>query len=273
MPKIHPMSVVDPAARLADDVEVGPFCVVGPHVEIGEGTRLISHVTVTGHTTIGRRNVIGQGTVLGSDPQDLKWKREPTRLVIGDGNSIREYVTMHLGTVQDKVSGGVTRVGNGNLIMVGVHVGHDCVIGNNTIIANNTMLAGHVHVGDYSAIQGGVGVSHFVSIGEYSFVAGMARISIDVPPFVKVDEFGRMVALNKVRLSRCGYPKEAVAELTTAVRKLVRRKRAMSTSIREFQDHAANNGGIHPDVLKLVSFIERRSGVKNGRWLESMRGA
>jgi UDP-N-acetylglucosamine acyltransferase len=267
MAQIHPSSIVDASAVLAEDVVVGPYCIVGPHVRMGAGCRMISHATVTGHTTLGKNNTIWQGAVIGSPPQDLKWRGEPTRLEVGDNNQLRENVTMHVGTIQDKVSGGVTRVGSNNLIMVGVHVGHDCQVGSNVIIANECMLAGHVHIGDRAVIMGGVGVSHFVSVGEYAYIAGMARIRMDIPPFVKVQEDGRMVALNKTGLRRAGYPEAAIAELELAVRKLVKRGRPVAATIRMF--HLDN--GVHPDVRKLVQFIERRSEVKSGRYLESLR--
>lgn len=268
MPTIHPMSFVDPSAELADDVVVGPFCSVGPHVKVGAGTRLVSHVVLTGYTTIGKHNTIHPNAVLGGPPQDLKWKGEPTRLEVGDNNAIREGVTINTGTTQDKHSGGVTRLGSGNLLMANAHVGHDCQIGDHNIIANNVMIAGHVHIGTKVVVLGGAGFHHFVSVGDFAYVAGAARIKHDIPPFVKVQEEGRMVALNKLGLKRAGYPEAAIDELEAAVRKLVKRGRPTATTIRSF--HLDN--GVHPDVKRLVQFIERRSAVKNGRYLESLRG-
>lgn len=268
MSLIHPSSVIDPSAQLAADAEVGPLCFVGPHVKIGAGTRLLSHVVVSGHTTIGSGNTIHPNAVLGGPPQDLKWRGEATQLIVGDNNSIRENVTLNTGTVQDRLSGGVTRLGSGNLLMANSHIGHDCQIGDGNIIANNVMIAGHVHLGNRVVLLGGAGCHHFVTIGDYAYVAGLARIRHDIPPFVKVQEEGRMVALNKLGLKRAGYPDTAIAELESVVRQLVKRGRPTAVTIRRF--HLDN--GIHPDVRKLVQFIERRSGVKNGRYLESLRG-
>lgn len=145
MAQIHPSSLVDPQAKLAENVVVGPFCTIGPHVEVGEGTTLQSHIVLTGHTKIGKNNKIYAFAAIGIDPQDKKYRGEETQLIIGDNNVIREHCTLSVGTVQDK---GITIIGNGNLLMANVHVAHDCVIGNDTIIANNVGFAGHVHVAD-----------------------------------------------------------------------------------------------------------------------------
>jgi UDP-N-acetylglucosamine acyltransferase len=269
MPTIHPSSIVDPAAQLAEGVEIGPFCTVGPHVRLGAGTKVISHVVLDGHTTIGAGNKIFPMCVIGAPPQDLKWKGEPTRLEVGDNNVIREGVSIHVGTLQDRVSGGVTRLGSNNLLMANMHIGHDCQVGSSCIFANGCLLAGHVHIGDFAVIQGAVGVSHFVTVGGYCFVAGGARISCDVPPFVKVDETGRMVTLNKIRLVRCGYTPEAVDALAKAVRKLVKGSQPMLVTVRQMME----NPTTHPDAIKLAQFLYRRSTSKNGRYLESLRSA
>jgi UDP-N-acetylglucosamine acyltransferase len=262
------MSVVDPAAQLADDVEVGPFCVVGPHVRIGARTRLLSHVSVLNHTTLGTDNEVHPGTVLGGKPQDLKWKGEPTQVDIGDHNVIREHVTINLGTIQDKFSGGVTRVGSHNLLMANVHLGHDCQVGDHCILANNCMLAGHVQIKDRVTLLGGVGIHHFVIVGAFAYVTGAARLQHDIPPFVKVQIDGRFVALNKVGLRRAGYDNTAITELEGAIRALVKRRgKPLAERIRDLH----LNGECHSDVRELVSFIERRSSVKNGRWMESLR--
>ena len=158
MAKIHHFSLVDPAAQLADDVVVGPFCVVGPKVKIGAGTVLISHVNITGNTEIGERNRIFPNASIGCEPQDKKYKGEDTRLVIGDDNVIREHVTIATGTVQDH---GITVVGNRNLFMANVHVAHDCIVGDDTILANNVGLAGHSIVASRAIIGGQAGVHQF----------------------------------------------------------------------------------------------------------------
>jgi UDP-N-acetylglucosamine acyltransferase len=275
MPKVHSTAIIEPGAELAADVDIGPFCLVGPHVRLGAGTRLISHVVITGHTTLGADNVVHPHAVLGGPPQDLKYKGEPTRLEIGDHNSIRELVTLNTGTIQDKQSGGVTRIGSRNLLMANVHFGHDCQLGSGCIIANNCMIAGHVHIGDRVVLLGGVGIHHFVSIGDFAYVAGGARIKHDIPPFVKIDEEGRIIALNKIGLARGGYAAPAIQELEAAVRTLIRPKKAMSAKIATLTRNgdASHPHSPSPDVLKLVTFIERRSTVRYGRYMESLRHA
>ena len=181
MAKIHHFSLVDPAAQLADDVVVGPFCVVGPKVKIGAGTVLISHVNITGNTEIGERNRIFPNASIGCEPQDKKYKGEDTRLVIGDDNVIREHVTIATGTVQDH---GITVVGNRNLFMANVHVAHDCIVGDDTILANNVGLAGHSIVASRAIIGGQAGVHQFCRIGEGAMVGGGSILVMDVPPFV-----------------------------------------------------------------------------------------
>lgn len=270
MARIAVNALVDPAARLADDVEVGPFCVVGPDVSIGAGTRLISHVVVTGRTKIGARNVIHPFAVLGNHPQDLKYKGEPTGLEIGDGNHIREHVTIHTGTVYgSKINGGgITRLGNDNLLMVNAHVGHDCQVGSRCIIANNVMLAGHVVVGNNVVMNGAVGVNAWVTIGDFAYIGGAARIHHDVPPFVKVSDQDRIRALNAVGLKRAGFADADIAALDDAARALfVSKRKPQSQAMKEF--NTAN--GINVHVRTMIEFLRRRDSGKFGRYLESLR--
>jgi len=180
---IDPRAVIDPKAELDEGVKVGPFSVIGPDVRIGAGTEIASHVVLRGPTTIGRDNRIFQFASVGDDPQDKKYAGEPTRLEMGDRNVIREYVTIHRGTVQDQ---GVTRIGSDCLIMAYCHVAHDCMLGDNVIMANGASMAGHVQIGDW-AILGGFSLIHqFCRIGAHSLLAFGAGISMDVPPFVTV---------------------------------------------------------------------------------------
>ncbi len=183
MSLIDPRAVVDPGARLADNVQVGPWTLIGPGVEIEEGTVVASHVVLKGPTRIGRNNKIFQFSSVGEDTPDLKYNGEPTRLVIGDNNTIREGVTIHRGTVQDR---GETTIGNNNLLMAYVHIGHDSVIGNNCILVNNTALAGHVHVGDWAILSGFTLVHQYCHIGPHCFSAMGTAIGKDVPAFVTV---------------------------------------------------------------------------------------
>lgn len=221
MAKIHPQTIVDPAARLADDVEVGPFSIIGPEVEIGAGTVVSSHVVLKGPTLIGQNNRIFQFSSIGEDTPDLKYKGEKTRLVIGDNNVIREGVTIHRGTVQDR---GVTIIGNSNLIMAYAHVGHDSVVGNNTILVNNTALAGHVIVDDWAILGGYTLVHQHCHIGAHSFSGMGTAIGKDVPPFVMV--YGNPAeakSMNVEGLKRRGFSKDDVATLMHAYKLIYRR--------------------------------------------------
>ncbi len=177
----HPTAIIHPGAKLADDVKVGPYSIIGEHVEIGAGTVIGPHVVIEGHTTIGRNNQIFQFSSIGAIPQDKKYNGEPTRLEIGDDNTIRECCTFNLGTAQDR---GATSIGSGNWIMAYVHVAHDCVIGNHNVIANSVQFAGHVEVGNRTLIGGLSGVHQFVRVGDFAMVGFQTRLSQDVPPFV-----------------------------------------------------------------------------------------
>ncbi|MCY3018029.1 MAG: acyl-ACP--UDP-N-acetylglucosamine O-acyltransferase, partial [Planctomycetota bacterium] len=180
MRHLHPTAIIDPKAQLADGVAVGPFSVIGPDVVIGEGCVIHNCATLTGCTTLGKNVQVFPGAMVGGTPQDLKYKGERTTLSVGDGTVVRECCTLHVGT---ELGGGKTVIGKNNLIMAYVHVAHDCELNNNIIIANATQLAGHVHIDDYARISGLVAVHHFVHIGTCAFVAGCAKLSIDVPPF------------------------------------------------------------------------------------------
>ena len=264
-PRIHPLAAIDPRAELAADVEVGPFCVVGPHVTLGPGCKLHNNVTITGHTTIGSDNVFFPNCVIGADPQDKKFRGEDTRLVIGDGNMIREAVTIHTGTA---VGGGVTRVGDNNLLMVNCHIGHDVRIGSDCVLGNNAMFAGHCHIGNRVSLMGGAALHHFVSVGDYAFIGAYSRIHHDVPPYVKVDGADEIRAINVIGLRRGGISDEDIAALDVAGRRLfVGRKRPMSVIIKELLDDEALNGR----VKEMVDFLRRRDLGRHGRYLESLR--
>ncbi|MBI1337052.1 MAG: acyl-ACP--UDP-N-acetylglucosamine O-acyltransferase [Phycisphaera sp.] len=237
MPDIHPSSVVEDGARLGGGVSVGPFCYVARDVSLGEGTRLVSHVSVVGNTTVGKRNVIWPNAVIGGQPQDLKHQGEPTSLVIGDDNDIREGVTMHVGTVN---GGGVTRVGSGCLIMVGCHVAHDCHVGDHAILANAVGLSGHVRVEDHARIGGQVGIHHFVTVGQFSFVGGLCRILQDVPPFMIVDGTpARVRGVNTVGLTRNGFDPQSIENLKRCYRILFRDQQPEAQSVGNLSDNLA----------------------------------
>ncbi len=217
---IHPQAIVDPSARLADDVSVGPFSVIGANVEIGAGSVIGPHVVIDGPTCIGRDNKIYSFASVGGDPQDKKYAGEPTRLEIGDRNVIREYCTISRGTTQDA---GLTRIGNDNWIMAYVHIAHDCRIGNNTILANSATLAGHVTLED-SVILGGFTLVHqFCKIGEHSFTAMNSVISKDVPPFLMVSgHMAKPHGLNSEGLKRRGFSRETLSTLRKAYKTIYR---------------------------------------------------
>lgn len=269
-PSIHKMACVDPRATIAEGVEIGPFCVVGPDVTIGSGTKLLNNVTITGHTRIGANNVIFPNAVLGAIPQDKKFIGETTYLEIGDDNHIRENVTIHLGTGK---GGGLTKVGNGNLIMVGTHLGHDVIIGDHCVLANNVMLAGHVHLGNYVILSGAVGVHHFVTIGDYAYTAGQIGITHDIPPFVKVDQEDRIRAVNSLGLRRNGFRDEDINAIEEVVWKLFldKDKAPMNAVLRQIREGAFPNLSGNAHVMRVVEFLERRNQGKHGRYRESLR--
>jgi len=221
MTSIHPSAIVDPKAELADDVVVGPFSIIGPGVQIGAGSVVESHVVLKGPTTLGKNNKIYQFSSVGEDTPDLKYKGEDTRLEIGDNNVIREGVTIHRGTVQDR---GVTTIGNDNLIMAYVHIGHDSAVGNHTILVNNTALAGHVYVGDWAILGGFTLVHQFCHIGPHSFSGMGTAIGKDVPAFVTV--YGHPAeakTINVEGLKRRGFTKQDISALMQAFKTVYRK--------------------------------------------------
>jgi len=210
---IHNTAIVDKKARLADDVKVGPCAIIGPNVEIGKSTEIGAHAVVDGYTTIGEDCRIFTGACIGSPPQDLKYKDEKSFLKIGNNNTIREYVTMNPGTDE----GGVTSVGDGNLLMAYSHVAHDCKIGNGCVIANNGTLAGHVNVEDKVIIGGLAAIHQFVRVGKLSIIGGCSKIVKDIPPFSTCDGHpARVYGLNLIGLKRAGMTKEAISLLNKA---------------------------------------------------------
>jgi UDP-N-acetylglucosamine acyltransferase len=220
MSAIHPTAIVDPQARLAADVQVGPYSVIGPHVTIGGGTTIGSHCVIEGHTTIGRDNRIWQFCSLGAAPQDKKYAGEPTELSIGDGNTIREFCTFNCGTAQDQ---GITRVGDDNWVMAYVHLAHDVQLGSHCILANNATLAGHVQVDDWVIVGGLTGVHQFVKIGAHAMAGFQTALTQDVPPFMMVDGNPAHVhGFNVEGLRRRGFGPERIALIKQMHRLLYR---------------------------------------------------
>jgi UDP-N-acetylglucosamine acyltransferase len=264
MTTISNLSCIDPKAQIAEDVQIGPFCRIGPGVILGEGCKLLSHVVIGGLTTIGRRNVFHPNAVIGGLPQDKKYRDDPTRLEIGDDNVFREGVTANIGT---DAGGGLTRIGNSNLLMANSHIGHDAQIGDDCVLANNCMIAGHVVCGNHVNMMGGVGVHHFVSIGDYVYVGGAARIHHDVPPYVKVDGADKIRGVNTVGLLRAGFSAEDIEAIEQACRKLFYGRKPLARAMAEFD--TVNGCSTH--VKNVVEFIRRRDLGKHGRYLESFR--
>jgi len=237
-PKIHPTAIIHSDAVLADDVCVGPWSVIGAGVTIGTGTKVESHVVIKGPTTIGEQNKIYQFSSVGEDTPDLKYDGEPTRLTIGDRNIIREGVTIHRGTVQDRSE---TTIGNDNLIMAYVHIGHDSVIGNHVILVNNTALAGHVHVDDWAILGGFTLVHQFCKIGAHCFTGMGSAIGKDVPAFVLVTGAPAIPrSINAEGLKRRGFTREEVTRLSSAFKTLYRRGHTVDESIEELAETAKN---------------------------------
>jgi UDP-N-acetylglucosamine acyltransferase len=256
-PRLHPTALIDPRAELAEGVEVGPFAVVGAGVRIGEGTIIGPHVVLEGPCTIGRDNHVHAHAVIGGAPQDMKYRGEPTTLVIGDGNTIREFCTFNRGTVQD---GGVTRVGDRNWVMAYVHVAHDVQLGSHTILANNATLAGHVHVGDHAIVGGLTGVHQFCHIGAHAITGFQSHVSQDVPPFVTVA--GNPLAargLNLEGLRRRGFSRERIALLKVVHRLLYREGLALEAAkaaieaLRGSEEAAA--AGTSEDLDTMLAFL------------------
>ncbi|WEF34182.1 acyl-ACP--UDP-N-acetylglucosamine O-acyltransferase [Pseudoduganella chitinolytica] len=220
MATIHPTAIVDPKAQLGEGVEIGAYSIVGPDVVIGDRTWVGPHVVIEGHTTIGCDNKFFQFSSIGAPPQDKKWQGEPTRLEVGDRNTIREFCTFNLGTVQDK---GVTKLGNDNWISAYVHLAHDCVVGNHTIFSNNAQMAGHVEIGDWVIMSGYANVHQFCKIGAHAFVGMSTSLTQDVPPFVLLNgNPAQAHGINIEGLKRRGFTREQINALRAAYKTLYR---------------------------------------------------
>lgn len=219
---VHPSALVHPHAKLGEKVEVGAFSIVEENVEIGPGTVVGHHVVIRGHTRIGMNNRVHSFACLGEPPQDKKYRGEPTRLEIGDNNTIREYCTLNLGTAQDI---GITRLGDNNWIMAYAHVAHDCQVGSNVVLANASQLAGHVHIGDHVILGGGTLVHQFCRIGAHAFTAGGSVVLRDVPPYVMAGgNSAHPHGINSEGLKRRGFSSEAIESIRRAYKTLYRLK-------------------------------------------------
>ena len=246
---IHSQAIVDPAARLADDVTVGPWTMIGPEVEIGAGCIIEPHVVIRGPTRIGAGNHIYQFSSIGEATPDLKYRNEPTRLVIGDDNVIRENVTIHRGTVQDRSE---TTIGDHNLIMANAHIGHDSIIGNHAVLVNNSALAGHVSVGDWAILSGYTLVHQFCQIGAHSFTGMGSAIGKDVPAYVTVSGApAQAKAINLEGLRRRGFSSTAIGQLRRAFKILYRQSLTLDLALQRLESMADKT----PEVLVFIESI------------------
>ncbi len=253
MAKVHSTAIVDPAAKLGEGVEIGPYCVVGPEVELGEGVRLLSHVVVEGRTRLGARVRVYPFASVGHAPQDLKYKGEKSRLEIGADSVIREHATLNPGT---EGGGMLTRVGERCLLMVGCHVAHDCRIGNSVIMANNATLGGHVVIEDFAFLGGMCAVHQFVRIGRHAMVGGMSGVENDVIPYGSVmGDRARLGGLNLVGLKRRGFSREDIHALRTAYRLLFAQEGTMAERI----DDVARLFSSNRPVQDIIDFIRAES--------------
>jgi UDP-N-acetylglucosamine acyltransferase len=247
---IHPTAVVEPGAKVDPSCEIGPYAVVGAEVVLGPGNVLSAHAIVKGHTTLGARNRVFPHAVIGEIPQDLKYRGEPTRLAVGDGNTFRECVTINLGTAG---GGGVTTIGNGCLFMANSHVGHDCTIGDGAIIANSVALAGHILLEDHVHISGLAAAHQFTRIGRLAFVSGLTGVAMDVPPYCMVTG-GRaeLAGLNTVGMQRGGMSEEQIGRVKQAYKVLFRSNLGLSEAVSQLDEEL----GTFPEIAHLIRFVK-----------------
>jgi UDP-N-acetylglucosamine acyltransferase len=249
MPGVHPTAVIAPGASIADDVEIGPYCVVGERVVLAGGVRLLSHVVVDGRTTIGEKTHIFPFASIGLEPQDLKYQGEASRLVIGRRNTIREYVTVNPGT---KGGGMVTRVGDDCLLMVGAHVAHDCRIGNHVILANNATLGGHVVVDDYAILGGLSAVHQFVRVGRHAMIGGMSGVERDVIPYGQVaGDRARLTGVNIIGMQRRGFSRDDIQGLRSAYQFLFSEAGTLSDRVDTTAERFAGIGPVD-DIIRFI---------------------
>ena len=247
---IHETAIIDSKAKISQSVDIGPYSIIGPNVEIEEGSNIQSHVNISGYTKIGKNNKIYPFASIGSNPQDLKYKGEKTMLVIGNNNVIREYVTANPGT---SGGGGSTEIGDNNLLMIGAHIAHDCIIGNNVVIANNAAIAGHAEIGDDVIIGGNCGIQQFARIGTMAMIGGMTGVSRDVIPYgLSFGNRNYLSGINLIGLRRRNVPNKEILTLTEAYKEIFRTEHLhdnLSKLNGEFKDNSY--------VKEVVDFISK----------------
>jgi UDP-N-acetylglucosamine acyltransferase len=251
--EIHPTAVVSPTAELAEDVQIKAFSIIGPQVVMGSGSVVGPHAVIDGRTTLGERNQIFPFSVIGYPPQDLSYRGEDTQLLIGDDNIIRESVTINRGTQR---GGGVTRIGNHNLIMAYAHVAHDCMIGNHVILANATTLGGHVQIDDFAILGGLVAIHQFIRIGAYAFLGGKSGLRMDMPPYMLAfGAPGKLYGPNLVGLRRHGFPRNTIHALKSSYRIMFRSGLKVAEAIERIRQEVE----MTPEVENLIQFMQGRS--------------
>ena len=253
MTAVHPTALVDPRAELHESVRVGAFSIIGPHVRVGAGCEIGPHCVLEGHTTLGENNHVFQFASLGAAPQDKKYGGEPTRLEIGSGNTIREFVTINTGTVQDA---GITRLDDDNWIMAYVHIAHDCQLGSHLILANAVQLAGHVHLGDWVFLGGLTGVHQFVRVGAHAMTAFQTRLAQDVPPFVTAGGSpAEAQNINAEGLRRRGYSAERIAVIKQMYRLLYRRGLTLEAARQQIDALRGEVPAADADIALMQDFL------------------
>ncbi|MDA8538010.1 acyl-ACP--UDP-N-acetylglucosamine O-acyltransferase [Candidatus Pelagibacter bacterium] len=247
---IHKTAIIDKKAQISSTVKIGPYSIIGPNVEIDDHAIIQSHVIITGHTIIGKNNKIFPFASIGSDPQDMKYNNEKTKLLVGDNNTIREYVTINPGTIQ---GGGITKVGNNNLIMISAHIAHDCFVGNNIVIANSAAIAGHAEIGDNVIIGGNCGVQQFTRIGKMAMIGGMTGVSRDVIPYgLSTGNRNYLNGVNVVGLRRSKVSNKEIIGLTDAYKEIFKTE--------SLKDNLNNLNGEFKDnnlVKEVIEFINK----------------
>lgn len=247
--QIHPTALIDPAAELGPGVEVGPYCIIGPGVHVGAGTVFKSHVVVDGPTRIGENNVFYPYAAIGHRSQDLKYRHEPTYLEIGDGNTFREFTTVHRATMPE----GVTRIGHRGNFLAYCHIAHDCCVGNDVIFSNNGTLAGHVVVEDFVIVGGFSAVHQFCRLGRHAMLGGCSKIVQDIPPFMIGDGNPAAIrGINKVGLERAGFEKDVIQELKEAYRILYRSDLNTGQALQRIKESLRDL----PEIRSITDFIE-----------------
>ena len=251
---IHKTAIIDPKSKISSNIVIGPYCIIGPDVEINDDVIIQSHVNITGHTKIGKNNIIYPMSSIGSDPQDLKYKGEKTNLIIGDNNIIREHVTINTGTIQ---GGGLTRVGSNNLIMIGAHIAHDCIVHNNIVMANNSAIAGHAIIDDFVIIGAKCGIQQHVRIGKMAMIGGMTGVSRDVIPYgVSTGNRNFLNGINIVGLRRNKFENKDIIGLTEAYKEIFKTKNLNENLINLSKKYKENP--LVKDVLEFINKDKKR---------------